>query len=126
MDAEAILIPIAGMVFVAGLVGLVTGLFGQWISNRTLRDALKSNPENLAIMADKLHMRRPWNTELWGLVGMATGAALAVAALIGAPETRTLLLQTSLLPGFIGAALFGQRWLPKPGNAPAIESNPAE
>lgn len=126
MDAEAILIPLAGMALVATLLGLITSLIGHWIANRTLREALKASPENLAMMADKLHRRRPINLEVWGLLGMATGAALAVAALIGAPETRTLLLQASLLPGFIGAALFGQRWLPRPGNAPAIEALPRE
>lgn len=126
MDAVEIWIPLAGMALVATLLGLITSLVGHWIANRTMREALKASPENLSMMADKLHQRRPINLEVWGLLGMATGAALAVAALIGAPETRTLLLQTSLLPGFIGAALFGQRWLPKPGNAPAIESNPAE
>jgi hypothetical protein len=126
MDAEAVLIPLAGMVFVAALVGLVTGVIGQWIAHRTLREALKASPENLAVMADKLSQRRPWNLEIWGLVSMATGTALAVAALIGAPETRTLLLQTALLPVFIGAALFGQRWLPKRGDVAAIEASRRE
>jgi hypothetical protein len=126
MDAEAVLIPLAGMALVVALLGLVTGLIGHWIANRTMREALKASPENLAMMADKLHQRRPLNLETWGLLGMATGAALAVAALIGAPEARTLLLQASLLPGFIGAALFVQRWLPRPGNAPAIEASPRD
>lgn len=125
MTAEDVLIPIAGMLLVLAMLGLVTGVIGHWIAHRTLREALKASPENLALMADKLNQRRPWNLELWGLVSIATGAALAVAALIGAPEARTVLLQTSLLPGFIGAALVGQRWLPKRGDVPAIEAAPA-
>lgn len=126
MDAEAIFIPLAGMAMVVSMLGLVTGLVGQWISNRTLRDALKANPENLALLADRLTQRKPVDLETWGLVGIATGAALAVAALIGAPEARTILLQTSLLPGLVGAALFGQRWLRRPGAQAAIEHKQAE
>jgi uncharacterized protein YneF (UPF0154 family) len=126
MDVVAIVVPLAAMALVAALLGLITSLIGHWIANRTLREALKASPENLSMIADKLHQRRPISLEIWGLLGMATGAALAVAALIGAPEMRTLFLQASLLPGFIGAALFGQRWLPKPGNAPAIEALPRE
>ncbi len=125
MDAESVLIPLAGMALVAGLLALVTNVIGQWIVNRTMREALKSSPENLALIADKLNARRPWNMESWGLIGMATGAALAVAGAIGDPASRTLLVQTALLPGFIGAALFGQRWLPK-RDAQPITRVPAE
>lgn len=126
MDANLILIPLAGMAMVVAMLGLIMGAIGQWIVNRTVREALKASPENLAMLADKLHQRRPLNLEVWGLVGIATAAALAVAALIGDPASRTILLQTALLPGFIGAALFGQRWLPRPGNAPPIAALPGE
>ena len=126
MDAESVLIPLAGMALVAGLLALVTNVIGQWIVNRTMREALKSSPENLALVADKLAARRPWNLENWGLISMAVGAALAVAGLIGDPASRTVLLQTALLPGFVGAALFGQRWLPKRSDVQAIEHAPAE
>jgi uncharacterized protein YneF (UPF0154 family) len=126
MDVVAIVVSLGGMALVAALLGLITSLIGVWIANRTLREALKASPENLSMIADKLHQRRPISLEIWGLLGMATGAALAVAALIGDPEMRTIFLQASLLPGFIGTALFGQRWLRKPGGAPAMETLPRE
>lgn len=126
MDAEAVLIPLAGMAMVVAMLGLVTGMIGNWFINRTVREALKASPENLAMVADKLHQRRPLNLEIWGLLGMWSGAALAVAALIGAPEGRTILLQMSLLPGFVGVAMFGKRWLPEPGRHRAIESASAK
>ncbi len=126
MEAEELLVALAGMAMVVAMLGLITSLIGHWIANRTVREALKAAPENLGMLADKLHQRRPLNLEIWGLIGMAGAAALAVAALIGAPAARTLLLQLALMPGFIGAALFGQRWLPKPHGARAIESAPVE
>ena len=124
MDAESVLIPLAVFVAIVAVVGLITGVIGQWIVNRTVREALRTSPEQLSLVTDKLQQRRPLNLEIWGLVGIALGAALAVGALIGEPETRTALLQASLVPGFIGAALFGQRWLPKRPEQPALGGSP--
>jgi uncharacterized protein YneF (UPF0154 family) len=126
IDAESVLIPLGVFAAFVAIVALFTGLAGLWVVNRTMREALKTNPDSLPLLTGQMQQRRPWNLEIWGLVGMATGAALAVAAAIGAPEARTLLLQTSLLPGFIGAALFGQRWLPRRPDAPALGHLPAE
>jgi hypothetical protein len=121
MDIEGLLVPLGVFAAVVAVFGLVTGLIGHWVTNNTLREALRTSPENVALVANKLQQRRPVNTETWGLLGIALGAALAGAGLIGAPETRVALLQAALLPGFIGGALFGQRWLPARKSPPAID-----
>lgn len=124
MDMESILVPLAVFASLVVIVGLITGLIGRWIVNRTLRAALQTSPDNLAIVVGSLHRRPPMNLEIWGLVGVALGAALAVAGLIGDPASRIALVQAALIPGFIGAVLFGQRWLPRhpATNTAAIET----
>lgn len=126
MDLESILIPLGAFVAIVAVFGMFTGLIGQWITNRTVREALRSSPENLKLVADKMQRRRQWSPETWGLIGIAIGAAMAVAGLIGDPADRIALLQIALLPGFVGAALLGQRWLPKRQDTNALPDRTAD
>nr|WP_310524388.1 hypothetical protein [Polymorphobacter sp.] len=114
MDAESLLIPIGLFLAIVAIVALITEVVGLSITNKTVREALKASPEHLALVTDKFQKRRRWSSDAVGLLGIALGAALVVAALIGAPGSRIALLQAALLPAFTGAALMGQRWLPKP------------
>ncbi len=123
MDAESVIIPLAVFAAIVAIIGLITGVIGQWIVNRTVREALRVSPEHLALVSDKLERRRQWSPESWGLIGVALGAALAVAALIGAPDDRIALLQGSLIPAFTGLALIGQRWLPKRRDEALLEQH---
>ena len=122
MSAEEVLIPLAGMALVAVMLGLITGVIGQWISNRTLREALRSNPEQARMIINRMGKQRRLNSDGIGLVAMAGGAALAVAALIGPAADRVAVLQVAVLPGFIGAAVFALRWLSprRQGAAPEL------
>ena len=113
MEASELMVSLAGLLAITAIFALITGVLRYWMINRTMREALKSQPEQMALVSDKLGMRADFNFDLWGLIGIATGAALAVAGVIGEAAQQTLLLQSALLPGFIGVALIGQRWLPR-------------
>jgi peptidoglycan/LPS O-acetylase OafA/YrhL len=113
MILEDVLIPLGVFLAIVAIVALITAVIGHWISNKTVREALRSSPEHLALVTAKLLQRRRWRPEAWGLMGIALGAALAVAGVIGAPEARIALFQAALIPGFAGLALIGQRWLPR-------------
>ena len=113
MFLEDSLIPLAVFASIIAITWLLVAGTVRIVMIRTLRDTARTSPESLETVARRLAAPPTGvRSETIGLLGIAFGAALAVAALIGAPAERTLLLQAALLPGFMGAALFGQRWLP--------------
>ncbi|KAB7648621.1 hypothetical protein [Polymorphobacter fuscus] len=119
METRELIIAMTVFVAIVAVVALITGVIGKAISNKTVREALRASPETVALVNQRLMARRRWRPEAVGLLVMALGAALAGAALIGPVEQRVVLLQLALLPGFVGAALVGLRWLPANRDGPA-------
>lgn len=122
---EDTLIPLAVFASIVAVVWLLVAGTVRIMMMRTLRDTARTSPDSLETVAQRL-VAPPSGTrhDTAGLLGVALGAALAIAALIGAPAERTLLLQVALLPGFMGAALLGQRWLP--GRTPTLPQLPQD
>ncbi len=122
---EDTLIPLAVFASIVAVVWLLVAGTVRIMMMRTLRETARTSPDSLPTVAQRLAAPpRGANTDTIGLLGMALGLALAVAALIGGEGERTALLQVALLPGFMGAALFGQRWLP--GRTPALPQLPQD
>ena len=119
MLLEDSLIPLAVFASIVGIIWMLVAGTVRIMTMRTLRETARTSPESLGTVAARLGAPATGvRSETIGLLGMAMGAALAVAGLIGDPVSRTLLIQTALLPGFMGAALFGQRWLPRKSTTP--------
>jgi len=112
MGVESIVIPLALFAAIVALVWLLTAMVTQMSMARTLRDAARTSPENLGLIAERLVAPRGGSAaEIAGFVGVGTGAALGIAALIGDAAMRTPILQGALLPLFIGGAMLLQGWL---------------
>lgn len=113
MLLEDSLIPLAVFASIVGIVWILVAGTVRIMAIRTLRETARTSPASLETIAARLAAPPTGiRSETLGLLGMAMGAALCVAGLIGDAASRTVLIQTALLPGFMGAALFGQRWLP--------------
>jgi hypothetical protein len=114
MNFDDTVIPLAVFASIVAVVWLIISGIVRIFAMKTLRLTAKDSPDSLALVAERLAVRNAATAEAVGLIGIALGAALAVAGLIGGPETRVALLQAVLLPGFIGAALVARRWIAPP------------
>jgi hypothetical protein len=114
MSFDDTVIPLAVFASIVAIVWMIMGGIVRIFAMKTLRLTAKDSPECLPLVAERLAVRGATTAEMVGLIGIALGAALAVAGLIGAPETRVALLQAALLPGFIGAALVARGWIAPP------------
>lgn len=72
--------------------------------NRTLREALRSDPGSVPILADRLDARQPWADALVGWIFIAFAVGLVLMGALEPGEKRRV-LQAALVPAIIGVTV---------------------
>ena len=102
MYPAEILIPLGLFFMITVSVGLLTQLIATAMLNKTIRDALRSDPGSVPLLADKLEARQPWADSLLGWIFIAFAVALAGLALFEDGEDRLGLLKATVVPVVVG------------------------
>jgi hypothetical protein len=119
MPIVELFVPIGAFVAFVVVVSLICRLIATASLNRTIREAVKSDPKSVPILADRLDRHAPWGDALLGWVLIALAAGLAILAMIeGDPEQRSQMLRATVIPLVVGLAVlayarFSARDLPK-------------
>ena len=97
-----ILVPLGVMGWMAVMVGMIVRLFSNISLNRTIREALRSNPESVPILAERLDSRASWENGLigWVFIAFAVGIVL-MGVLERMPDWRQT-IGVAIIPGLAG------------------------
>lgn len=113
-----IVIPVA----LFGAFVLVSAQFARLISNlslnRTLREALRTDPSSVPILAERLDSRQPWADALIGWIFIALAVGMALMSLFEEAAERRQILETAIVPLLIGVVVVAYvRWAKRDSEA---------
>ena len=105
-------VPIGGMIMLVAMLGLITRLFAAGMLNRTIREALRSDPGSVPVLVERLDARPHWGDALLGWILLAMAVAMAILALTDPDhEARTEMLRAAIVPVIVGVTvLVYARW----------------
>lgn len=87
------------------IAGQLTRMLSNISLNRTLREALRSSPQSVPILADRLDGREPWTDALLGWIFVAFALGLALMSLFETVEDRNEILQSAIVPLTVGVVV---------------------
>ena len=102
---EAVLMPFAVFGSFVLVVGQLTRLFSDISLNRTMREALRSDPASVPLLAERLGARQPWADALIGWIFIAFAAGIVLISLFEGPEDRRDMLQAAVVPLVVGVVV---------------------
>ena len=106
-----VIIPIALFGAFVLIAGQLARLLSNISLNRTLREALRSDPSSVPTLADRLDARQPWADALIGWIFIALAAGLVLTSLFDDADRRREMLQASIIPLLIGVVVIAYvRW----------------
>ena len=105
MGMAEVLVPISVFVAAVLTVALLTRLIATGMLNRTIREALHSDPGSVPVLASKLEARQPWADALLGWIFLAFAVALAGLALFDDGDERLALLKATVVPVVVGVTV---------------------
>ena len=101
-----IFVPIGAFIMFAVIVGLITRLIATASLNRTIREAMKTDPQAVPLLVDRLDRHAPWGDALLGWILLALAVAMA---LLGLTENdagqRVDMLRATIIPLVVGVAV---------------------
>ena len=100
-----IFVPLAAFVMITVSLGLITRLIATAILNRTIREALRSDPGSVPLLAEKLEQRQPWADELLGWIMLAFALGIVLLALFEDSYDRNEMYQAAIVPALIGVVV---------------------
>ncbi len=114
-----LLMPLAVFGSFVLIVGHVTRLLSNISLNNTLREALRSHPPSVPLLAQRLDSRQPWADALVGWIFIAFAAGLVLLALFEPGDERRDIFQAAVVPALVGVVVLGfVRWAKREGVAP--------
>ena len=116
-----ILVPLGSFAMIATIVGMITGVIGTAIHHRTIREAMKSDPEAVPPLIAALRDRAPWAEPLLGWILLTLAATVAVLSLFEDEETRMAMLKFAVVPAILGVVVLVYLRVARP----RVESRPA-
>ena len=115
MGVVELFVPMTAIIIFAVVISLVTRLIATGMLHRTIREALRSDPERVPLLAERLEARQPWADAVlgWIFVAFAIGLALLAVTEQDGWERREM-LRAAIVPLVIGATVllfthFGRR-----------------
>ena len=102
MGVIELFVPLGLFAMITVSVALLCRLIATASLNRTLREALRSDPGSVPVLADKLEARQPWADSLLGWIFLAFAAALVGLALFEDPDDRQEMLKAAVIPVVVG------------------------
>lgn len=107
-------VPFALFAIITVSVGLLCRLLATASLNKTIREALRSDPGSVPVLAAKLEARQPWADALLGWIFLAFAAGLVLLGLFEDREDQRRLLQAAVVPVVIGVTVLAYCWLQRP------------
>lgn len=105
MELVELFAPLGAFVMITVSIALITRLIATGMLNRTIREALRSDPGSVPILAARLEARQPWADALFGWIALALAATLVGLALFEDPGDRRAWFQAALVSGVIGVTV---------------------
>ena len=106
MAMVELFVPIAAFITFAVVAGLITRLIATASLNRTIREAMRTDPQSVPLLVDRLDRHSPWGDALLGWVFLALALAMALLGLTESdPEERTEILRATVVPVVVGLAV---------------------
>lgn len=109
-------VPLGGFAMITVSIGLLCRLIATASLNKTIREALKSDPASVPILAQKLEARQPWADALLGWIFLAFAAAIAGLALFEDYYQQWQMLQAAVVPAVVGVTVLAYCHLMKPAS----------
>lgn len=103
--AVGLFVPLGAFFMFAVVVMFITRLIATAMLNKTIREAMRSDPGSVALLADKLEQRQPWADALLGWVFIAFAVALVGLGLFEGAADRMDLFKAAVVPIVIGATV---------------------
>lgn len=99
-------VPMTAVIVFAVIIGLITRLIATGMLHRTIREAMRNDPERVTILAERLEARQPWADAVLGWIFIAFALGLALLALTD-PDSgeRTEMLRAAIIPLVIGVTV---------------------
>jgi urea transporter len=110
-------VPLGLFFMIAVSVGFITRWIATAMLNKTIREALRTDPGSVPLLVEKLEARQPWADALLGWIFLAFAAALAGLALFADHDDQLRMLQAAVIPVVVGITVllyvhFAQRRSP--------------
>ncbi len=106
MHMVEMFVPMAGMVMIVAITALLTRLIATAALNRTIREALRSDPASVALLADRLDRHPPWGDALLGWIFLALAAAMVLLGLTDEDgDARQQLIRAAIVPAVVGVTV---------------------
>ena len=105
MPLVEVLVPLGLFTMLTLSVALITRLIATGMLNRTIREALRSDPGSVPILANRLEARQPWADALLGWIFLAVAAAIVGLALFEDAEEQSEMLQVAVVPLVVGVTV---------------------
>jgi hypothetical protein len=98
-------VPLGAFAMMTISVGLICRLIATASLNKTIREALRSDPGSVPVLAERLEARQPWADGLLGWIFLAFAAGMVLLALFERPFERMDMLQAAVVPAMIGVTI---------------------
>ncbi len=106
MGMVELFVPIAAFLSFTVICALITGLIATGMLNKTIREAVRSNPESVPLLAQHLEARQRWADTLLGWIFLAFALALLVlGAIEHDPESQSEMFRASVVPIIVGVSV---------------------
>lgn len=106
MRMVELFVPIAAMMALTVMLSLITRVIADAVLNKTIREAMRSDPGSVPLLAGKLDQRQPWADQLLGWIFLAFALALVLLGLMDADaDNRTEMLKAAVVPAIVGAVV---------------------
>ena len=99
---EQLFVPLGVFAMVTVSVGLITRLIATGMLNRTIREALRSDPGSVPLLAQRLEARQPWADALLGWLFLAFAATMVGLALFERGDDQREVFQAAVIPAVLG------------------------
>lgn len=110
MHMAELFVPMGGMLMIVAIVSLITRLIAAATLNRTIREALRSDPGSVALLADRLDPRPLWGDYLLGWIFLAFAVGLVLLGLTDDEGERNRLLRAAIVPAVVGGTVLAWSW----------------
>jgi len=98
-------VPLGLFAMITISMALLCRLFATASLNKTIREALRSDPGSVPVLAEKLEARQPWADALLGWIFLAFAAAIVGLSLFEDAYERREMLQAAVIPVVIGVTI---------------------
>jgi hypothetical protein len=108
-------VPLGLFVMITVSMALLTRLIATMSLNKTVREAMRSDPASVPILAAKLEQRQPWADALLGWLFLAFAATIVGLALFEDGEERVEMFKAAVVPVVLGVVTLVYVSVAKPG-----------